>query len=109
MPKILDGAAVGIDFGTTCSRVGIWNWNDSKRCDIIGTDFGNRATLSSVVFTENRGTLSSVVFTDAASRQAVASTSNTVFGARRLVGRKMDELDALCLYTAICFTCIYVF
>ncbi|KAB2607815.1 heat shock cognate 70 kDa protein-like [Pyrus ussuriensis x Pyrus communis] len=78
-----EGHAIGIDLGTTYSCVAVWQ---DDHAEIIANDHGNRTTRSYVTFTESKSLVG-----DEAFNQVGRFPANSIFDAKRLIGRKFSE------------------
>lgn len=77
---------IGIDLGTTNSCVAVWQAGEAT---VITNSEGARTTPSVVAFTKSGERLVG----QAAKRQAVTNPKNTIFSAKRLIGRKFNEVQ----------------
>jgi molecular chaperone DnaK len=79
---------LGIDLGTTNSCVAFYN-NVKNAVEIIPNSSGDRTTPSTVAFTKNSG----VLVGENARRQAITNPHDTIYGAKRLIGKKFKDID----------------
>lgn len=84
--KAVKGVSIGIDLGTTYSCVSIFQNN---RAEVIANDQGQKTTPSYVAFTGSERLIG-----DAAKNQVAMNPENTVFDAKRMIGRKYSDLQS---------------
>jgi L1 cell adhesion molecule like protein len=75
--------AIGIDYGTTSCCVAVFR---HKRVETILNNMGKPTTPSYVAFTDEERLVG-----DTARNQAVMNLTNTVFGVKRMIGRKFSD------------------
>lgn len=77
--------AIGIDLGTTNSCVGVYDHN-KRAVEIFENDGGNRTTPSYVSFTDSERLVG-----DSAKNNSTMNPTNTVFDAKRMIGRSFND------------------
>ncbi|MFZ1181454.1 MAG: molecular chaperone DnaK [Herbaspirillum sp.] len=80
------GKIIGIDLGTTNSCVSVMEGGQSK---VIENSEGARTTPSIIAYQED----GEILVGAPAKRQAVTNPKNTIYAAKRLIGRKFDEKE----------------
>ncbi|KAK9911117.1 hypothetical protein M0R45_035040 [Rubus argutus] len=83
MAGIEKSHAIGIDLGTTYSCVAVWHYD---HIEIIVNDQGNRTTPSLVAFSDTESFIG-----DAAFNQIIRNPANSIFHAKRLIGRRFSD------------------
>ena len=78
------GKIIGIDLGTTNSCVAVM---EDGKARVIENSEGDRTTPSIIAFTKD----DEVLVGQSAKRQAVTNPDNTLYGVKRLIGRKFDD------------------
>ncbi|KAK9913504.1 hypothetical protein M0R45_037318 [Rubus argutus] len=78
-----EGHAIGIDLGTTYSCVAVWQHD---HIEIIANDQGNRTTPSYVAFTDTEKMAGDTAF-----NQVMRNPTNSIFDAKRLIGKKFSD------------------
>merc|ERR1719158_1313151 len=75
---------IGIDLGTTNSCVSVI---DGKKAHVIVNNSGDRTTASVVAYTEDNG----ILIGKSAKNQAITNPKRTIFGSKRLIGRRYED------------------
>ena len=81
--KEITNTSIGIDLGYTRSCVGVW---ENNKVNIVPNAIGNNTTPSYVAFTKKERLIG-----EAAVNQSTRNPTNTVFDAKKLIGRKFSD------------------
>lgn len=79
------GKVIGIDLGTTNSCVAVMEGGEAK---VVVNEEGNRTTPSIIAFKDGEKLVGQV-----AKRQAVTNPENTIYSAKRFIGRRFEEVQ----------------